>query len=202
MFVAPLMIVRGARADEAGLIAAPHAEIATGFLPTLGRPFLARLYKALIVWPPADVLVADRDGDVRGFVASVEHTGAFYKHFVLRHGLMAGIAALPRLVRPSVIRRVFETFRYGTDDAGAVAHAELFAVATAAETRGEGVGSALLDAATARYRERGLTEVQVVVGADNEASLAAHRKAGFVDRAMIEVHKGEPSKVLVWSASL
>lgn len=194
------MIIRGAMPAEARAIAALHAEITSGFLPTLGRPFLARLYKALIAWPPADVLVAERGGSLRGFVASVEHSGAFYKHFLMRHGLLAGLSALPRLVRPSVVKRVIETFRYGTDDGGLEVDAELFAVATAADARGEGVGRALLAAATDQYRQRGLTEVQVVVGATNEASLAAHRKAGFVDRATIEVHAGETSKVLVWSA--
>ena len=194
------MIVRDATAAEAPIVAELHAQIATGFLPTLGTAFLTRLYRALVAWPAADVLVADSHGQVRGFVASVEHTGAFYKHFVKRHGVMAGLSVIPRLVRPSVIKRIWETFRYGTDDAGGEVHAELFAIATASDARGEGVGISLLNAATDRYRQRGLTEVQVVVASDNEASLAAHRKAGFVDRSTTEVHSGESSTILVWSA--
>lgn len=194
------MTVRDATPGEAGIVAGLHAEITTGFLPTLGAPFLTRLYTALIAWPEGDVLVADRDGRVRGFVASVENTGAFYKHFAVRHGVIAGFLVLPRLVRPSVAKRIWETFRYGTDGDGVEVAAELFAVATASAARSEGVGTALLNAATDRYRQRGLTEVQVVVAADNEASLAAHRKAGFVDRSTTEVHAGELSRVLVWSA--
>ena len=199
------MTIRPARGVEAWGIAALHAEIAGGFLPTLGTAFLTRLYKALIAWPAADVLVAEQDGSPAGFVASVEDAGAFYKHFAARHGVLAGLAALPRLVRPSVMKRAIETFRYGTgddaiDDDAPVIRAELFAIATSSESRGQGLGSRLIEAATEQYRARGLNQVKVVVGADNEASLAVHRKGGFVDHATIELHRGETSKVLVWSA--
>ena len=104
-----------------------------------------------------------------------------------------------------MIKRAIETFRYGTgddaiDDDAPVIRAELFAIATSSESRGQGLGSRLIEAATEQYRARGLNQVKVVVGADNEASLAVHRKGGFVDHATIELHRGETSKVLVWSA--
>ena len=98
------------------------------------------------------------------------------------------------------MKRVLETFRHGTGDGAEYAEAELFSIATSAESRGKGLGGLLLQRAVEGYRERGLDKVQVVVGADNEASLGAHRSAGFEDMATIEVHEGEPSKVLVWSA--
>ncbi len=192
--------IRAARMDEAAQVGNLHAEITSGFLPTLGPGFLTRLYRALIAWEPADVLVADQDGTVLGFVASVENTRAFYRHFAVRHGILAGLSAFSRLIRPSSLRRAWETYRYGSGDDHDGPSAELLAIATAAEARGQGLGSRLLVAATDRYRHRGLAAVQVVVGADNEASLAAHRKAGFEDRATLEVHSGESSKVLVWTA--
>ena len=192
-------MIRDARLSEAAGVGRLHSEITSGFLPSLGAAFLGRLYRALIAWDGADVLVGEEGGRLTGFVASVDDTGAFYRHFAVRHGVMAGLVALPRLIRPSAIKRAWETLRYGTSEEGDV-HAELLAIATATESRGKGWGGRLLAAATDRYRERGLSAVRVVVGADNEASLAAHRKAGFSDRETIELHAGEPSKVLVWSA--
>ena len=92
--------IRPARPGDAPVVAGLHAEIATGFLPRLGRRFLRRLYRALIEWPGADVFVAeDRAGPV-GFVAATSDTSAFYRFFLRRHGLFAAFAALPRLVRP------------------------------------------------------------------------------------------------------
>ncbi len=193
-------VIRRAVPDDAPALAGLHAEITTGFLPTLGRPFLTRLYDALIGWPEADVWVADDGVSPVGFVASVASTGRFYHHFLRRHAMRAGWSIAPRLVRPSVVKRIYETFRHGTGAGAHHAEAELFSIATSAESRGVGLGGRLLARAVDGYRERGLDKVQVVVAADNAASLGAHRSVGFHDVATIEVHAGEASKVLVWTA--
>ena len=129
--------IRPARPGDAPVVAGLHAEIATGFLPRLGRGFLRRLYRALIEWPGADVFVAEDAAGPVGFVAATSDTSAFYRFFLRRHGLFAAFAALPRLVRPSVMRRALETLRYGGGDSSALP-AELLAVAVSAEVRGRG----------------------------------------------------------------
>lgn len=192
--------IRRAVPGDARALAGLHAEIATGFLPTLGPRFLTRLYRALIAWPEADVWVAEDDVSPLGFVASVESTGRFYKHFALRHAIPAGSSVAPRLARPSVVKRILETFRHGIGGGAGGAEAELFSIATSAEARGKGLGGRLLAQAVQGYRQRGLERVRVVVAADNRASLTAHRSAGFRDADEIEVHAGEASKVLVWTA--
>ncbi len=190
--------IRPARPEDAPVVAGLHAEIATGFLPRLGRGFLRRLYRALIEWPGADVLVAEDQAGPVGFAAATGDTSAFYRYFLRRHGLFAAFAALPRLVRPSVLRRALETLRYGGGDSSAIP-AELLAVAVSAEVRGRGVGGRLLAEMESCYRRRRLPSVRVVVGADNTASLALFRSAGFVDADEVAVHPGEPSVELVWS---
>ncbi|HEX2369043.1 MAG TPA: GNAT family N-acetyltransferase [Acidimicrobiia bacterium] len=194
----PFPQIRGARPEDAAAVAGLHAEIATGFLPRLGVGFLRHLYRALIEWPGADVLVAEDQAGPVGFVAATADTSAFYRFFLRRHGLPALLVALPRLVRPSVLRRAVETLRYGGGGAGAVP-AELLAVALSTELRGRGVGGRLLAEMEACYRSRRLPSVRVVVGADNAASLALFRSAGFVDAGEMAVHAGEPSLELVWS---
>ncbi len=193
-------IIRRAMPGDAPALAGLHAEITTGFLPTLGRPFLTRLYDALIGWPEADVWVADDGVSPVGFVASVVSTSRFYKHFLRKHAIAAGWSVAPRLVRPSVTKRIYETFRHGTGVSSHHAEAELFSIATSAEMRGKGLGGRMLARAVDGYRERGLAKVQVVVAADNTASLGAHQSVGFREVATIEVHAGETSKVLVWTA--
>lgn len=192
-------MIRDARPGEAPAVAALHGEITTGFLPSLGQAFLTRLYRALIAWPGAHVLVADDDGRVIGFIAFIEDIGAFYKHFVVRHGVAAGIAAFPRLIRPSSIRRAWETFRYGTADSELDGQGEVLSMATAPEARGKGIGRLLMEASVDRFRELALPGMHVVIAEDNEASLAVHRRYGFEEHSTVEVHAGEVSKVLVWS---
>jgi glycosyltransferase involved in cell wall biosynthesis/ribosomal protein S18 acetylase RimI-like enzyme len=186
---------RPATEEDVPALARMHSTaIDTGFLPTLGSRFMRRLYEALVSDPAAVVIVTDDAGAAVGFVAGVTDTGQFYRRFVRRHGVAAGLAALPRLIRPSVLRRAWETLRYeGTD--GDVP-AELLSMAVDDAYRGRGIGYRLGVGFLEAMRDAG--PVKVVVGPENEAAIGAYRKMGFADATTIEVHAGERSKVMVW----
>ncbi len=191
--------VRVRRADEGDtrFLAVLHAQaISTGFLPRLGRRFMTLLYRALVEHEDAVVLVAEDECGPVGFVAGVADIGAFYRSFVRRFGIRAVVAAAPRLLRPTMLRRAWETFRYEGGDVGV--DAELVSMAVVADRRGRGIGTVLgRELLTAMSR---VGKVKVVVGADNSAAIAAYRKMGFEPVGTIEVHRGETSEVLVWSA--
>lgn len=189
--------MRLATSRDARALAELHAsQIATGFLPLLGRGFMKVLYQALIAWKGAVVLVVDDGGGPVGFTAAVEDVGEFYSHFSRHYGLRAGLAALPRLIRPSNLRRAWETFRYGQDQVDVPA--ELLSMVVAPRARGKGLslilGARLLD----DLSRRGVPAVKVTVGSENETAIAAYRKMGFTDTERIQVHAGESSEVLVW----
>jgi glycosyltransferase involved in cell wall biosynthesis/ribosomal protein S18 acetylase RimI-like enzyme len=189
--------IREAVPGDARALAQLHAtEIATGFLPMLGAGFMKVLYQALIGWKDSVVLVVDDGGGPIGFTAGVEDVGAFYAHFYRRHGWRAGLAALPRLVRPSNLRRAWETFRYGQDQVEVPA--ELLSMVVAPRARGKGLslmlGARLLD----DLNQRGVPAVKVTVGSENDTAIGAYRKMGFMDTERIQVHSGESSEVLVW----
>jgi glycosyltransferase involved in cell wall biosynthesis/ribosomal protein S18 acetylase RimI-like enzyme len=189
------LTIRVATSGDVDAIARLHSSgIDTGFLPQLGHPFMRRLYRALVGHRDALVLVAtDASGPV-GFVAGVRDTGEFYREFIRRHGAGAGLVALPKLVRPQVVRRVWESLRYeGADDSGA----ELLATALLPRARGKGLGTRL---GREFLAELGAPEVRVVVGSDNAQAIATYHKMGFVAVDTIEVHAGEQSTVMVWSA--
>ncbi len=190
---------RGPRPTDAPALARLHGESITGgFLPTLGHRFLTRLYAALIAWPDAEIVVAaDGDGPV-GFVAGVTDTGAFYRHFATQHGVRAALAAGYRLLRPSTVRNALETLRYDGGDVDV--DAELLAMAVDADARGAGLGTGLGTRFLDAMERRGVPEVRVVVGADNDTAVGLYRKLGFVDAATIEVHAGTRSLLLVWRA--
>jgi ribosomal protein S18 acetylase RimI-like enzyme len=193
----PRLGIRPARPRDARALAKLHAtEIATGFLPLLGPRFMKVLYEAMISWRGAVVLVVDDGGGPIGFTAGVVDVGEFYNHFAKRYAWRAGLAALPRLIRPSNLRRAWETFRYGQDQVDVPA--ELLSMVVAPRARGKGLsvmlGARLLD----ELSQRGAPAVKVTVGSDNETALGAYRKMGFMDTERIQVHAGESSEVLVW----
>jgi ribosomal protein S18 acetylase RimI-like enzyme len=192
--------VRMARDTEAAPAAGLHAQrITEGFLPTLGAPFLARLYRRIVRDPGSFLVVAVEDGSVVGMCACTEDLGALYRAFVVRDGVVAGLRSAPRILRS--LPRVIETLRYpGAEDAADLPEAEVLAVAVDASCSGRGIGRAVVEAALAEFDRRRTPAVKVVAGGDNDAALGLYRATGFSDAARLEVHAGTESVVLVRSA--
>lgn len=191
--------VRLATAADAASLAGLHStQIDTGFLRSLGLGFLTVLYRALIAWPDAVVLVSDDDGGPVAFVAGAMDVGAFYRHFARRFGIRAIVAALPRLLRPSLLARAWESLRYGDEDHDVPA--ELLSMAVAPRARRQGLGLALGRGLIEALSDRGAGAIRVVVGSDNPAARRAYERMGFVSSHRMEVHAGESSEVLVWRA--
>lgn len=189
--------VRPARPADAPVLARLHREaLPEAFLPALGERFLRRLYRALSADRGAVTLVAEDGRGVVGMVAGAVSVGAFYRRFSVRHGLPAGLAAAPRLLRPGTLRRLRETSRY-PQAARVLPEAELLSIAVEPGWRSAGVGRALAEALLRDLARRGAREVKVVVGADNEAANRFYERMGFRPAGRIDVHRGTPSNVWV-----
>ncbi|HET8740438.1 MAG TPA: GNAT family N-acetyltransferase [Acidimicrobiia bacterium] len=190
---------RAGERDVASIASLHSSGINTGFLPKLGPRFMRVLYRAMAGWPGAVVLVIDDEGGPVAFVAGVTDTGAFYKHFLRHFGLRAILAAFPRILRPSVLRSAWESFRYGEEDHREVP-AELISMAVAPRARRSGLSLRLGAELQRSLSALGTTEIKVVVGSDNQPAIAAYQRMGFVFDHRIEVHAGQDSDVLVWRA--
>lgn len=190
--------IRPAEMSDAPHLARLHLRgIETGFLSRLGRRFLTLLYRSLIGWQDAIVLVAE-SRRVIGFVAGVVDTRRFYRHFLLRYGPMAMTLAAPRLLRPSVARRAWETVRYGTTKS---TPAELLSLAVDSGARGRGFGRRLGEEFLQEMPARSVSAVKLVVGADNLAAISLYESLGFARTGTVEVHAGEMSLEMTWSSS-
>jgi ribosomal protein S18 acetylase RimI-like enzyme len=191
------MSIRSAQRSDLRQVAELHADrISEGFLPTLGIPFLERLYGRVAASDDAFVFVADDGEGVAGFCAGVADITALYKRFLLHDGLAAGLRAAPKIIRS--LPRVVETLQYPSsgDD---LPRAEILAVAVASEAGGRGIGRALLSASTQAFLALGVHAAKVVTTADNEAALALYTACGFNTAATVVVHGGTQSRVLVWT---
>jgi ribosomal protein S18 acetylase RimI-like enzyme len=196
-------VVRPATPADAAAMARLHADgMPDAFLPTLGQRFLARLYRALVTDPEAVALVAEGVDGVVGFAAGVTSVGGFYRRFARGHGPAAALAAAPRLVRPSVARRLLETVRYPAAEVAGNGHlpdAELLSIAVAPAFRAGGTGRALADGVLAGLAGRGVDDIKVVVGAANQGANRFYAKVGFTEAGQLTVHQGTPSNVWIRS---
>lgn len=171
--------------------------ISEGFLALLGPGFLRRMYDEVRVDPHSFILVCRQEGRMVGFVAGTENTRAFYRQFLRRRGVVAGLSASPRLLRG--VPRAWETLRYGMGEpADDLPAAELLAMAVDPTARGKGLGTVLAQACVAEFRHRQVGAARVVVAAHNQAAVRTYRRAGFADASVTEVHRGTTSLVLRW----
>jgi glycosyltransferase involved in cell wall biosynthesis/ribosomal protein S18 acetylase RimI-like enzyme len=199
---AGLVVIRPAGPADAAAMARLHADgMPEAFLPTLGPRFLARLYRALAADPDAVALVAEGVDGVVGFAAGVPSVGGFYRRFARGHGPAAALAAAPRLVRPSVARRLLETVRYPAagNGNGPMPDAELLSIAVAPGWRAGGTGRALADGVLDGLAGRGVDDIKVVVGAANQGANRFYAKVGFREAGQLTVHQGTPSNVWIRS---
>jgi glycosyltransferase involved in cell wall biosynthesis/ribosomal protein S18 acetylase RimI-like enzyme len=188
--------IRSAVPSDVRFLARLHiSNIGGGFLPALGQRFVVLLYRALLSWPQAAVLVADDGHGPVGFVAGVTDTSKFYRYFASRFGFRAFLAAAPRLVSPRNLRRAIETWSYRDNETGATA--ELLSMAVAPSVRKRGLAFRLGLAFLRDVESLQEKPVKVTVGHDNHAALATYRKLGFTHRGTTEVHAGQLSAVLV-----
>jgi ribosomal protein S18 acetylase RimI-like enzyme len=190
--------IRPGTPADAAAVARLHTEsISIGFLVVLGQPFLEQLYRRVTRDDRSFVFVhADSAQGIDGFVAVAEDTGRLYREFLVRDGLRAGWRAAPAVLRHP--RKVLETLRYGVDGRTPTPGAEILATAVAEASRGEGIGQALVAAATDELQRRGIEHAHVVTAADNDAAQRAYFAGGFRRHATVEVHRGVVQEVLVW----
>jgi glycosyltransferase involved in cell wall biosynthesis/ribosomal protein S18 acetylase RimI-like enzyme len=189
--------IRRAMASDAESMARLHRESMPGaFLPQLGDGFLRRLYRAMTRDQEAVTFVAEDRGSVVGFAAAVPSVRAFYRRFARTEGAAAGLAAAPRLARPSVFRRALETARHPAKAEG-LPDAELLSIAVHPSRRSNGVGGQLARAVERGLAGRGVLEFKVVVGNDNVKANRFYQRLGFRPAGRIEVHEDSSSTVWV-----
>jgi len=167
-----------------------RAGIRTGFLSSLGPMFLRQLYAAIPSCPGGFGNVwQEPNGRVLGFIACAESTGKLYKQAMLRRGVLMSLALIRFLVRPSVIRKIWQTLRYPGEVGPELPAAEVLSIVVSPEARGKGVGKALMQAANEEFARRGIARFKVAVWTENAPANAFYRKCGF-DLVATREHHG------------
>jgi ribosomal protein S18 acetylase RimI-like enzyme len=188
-------IVALSKGDAAAAAYLHQSMIPTSFLSSLGGTFSRRLYTGILSSPHAfGYACKGPDGQMLGFIACTESTSKVYKSSLLRCGFWMAICLLPLLWRASVIRRSWETLRYPSAVGDDLPPAEILCVAISREAQGHGLGKGLMQAALNGFRERGVTQVKVAVGAGNATANHFYQRCGF-ELAVTRFHHGKPMNI-------
>ena len=191
--------IRTARPADAEAMARIHREaLPTAFLPSLGLPFLHRLYRALARDPDGVALVAENGNGIVGFATGTSSVKSFYKRFFVRHGVPAAVSIVPRLVRrPRLLAHALETARY-PDGADGLPESELLSIAVHPDWSARGTGRMLAEGILRGLARRGAEQVKVVVAEANEGANRFYERLDFELASRINVHRDEVSNVWVY----
>jgi len=199
----PAFSIRQAEPVEASTVARLHGDaIPTAFLTSLGTKVLTQVYRAMIASPRAVLLVAVDEGQrILGFVGGTTSVRDFYLDFAMsRYAWYVAWSLLTshgRHILP-LWSRALETLRYpfrkNTTPAD-LPSAELLSIAVVEEVRGTRVAVKLMEALKCYFKQCGVSEFKVVVGAENLRACRYYEKMGGRLIAQIEVHRGGISHV-------
>jgi L-amino acid N-acyltransferase YncA len=169
-----------------------------GFVRTLGYGFLKSMYLRIVRSEHGFMIVAEQpDGRIIGYTTGSTDTGKLWREFVIRDGVRAGLAALPKVVRHP--GRILETRRYpkaaASEDLPA---AEWLTIAVDPTVRYRGLGMKLTTRLMEEFVARGTPAVRGVGVTWNDPIFKLLIAHGYEDVGMIQVHSGTDSRVLVW----
>jgi ribosomal protein S18 acetylase RimI-like enzyme len=176
------VLVRPARRVDIAPVVRLHRSAFPGQLTTtLGTEVIRDYYSS--AFDPGSTMqlrVAEYDGEVAGFAATLMHPERFYAGYRRRRFKILALA-MPSLIRsPRAVREVVGAYLRARDSA--VAHScgvELSSIAVHPHLRGRGVGSRLV----ANIRETASPNTERIYlwtdAHDNDVTLAFYRRLGF-----------------------
>ncbi len=172
----PVCEVRPGRISDAPILAQMMVAGLDSRLNDLGPWFVTYLHRHFIQSRHCLCLVAEQDGRILGYAATLISTRRFYRQFLLHKGVAATLMVLPWLLWPSNLRTITSGLTYFSgenhDDPGT----EMVSLIVIPEARGKGVGSTLFRQALARLHEAGTPRLMICTSTDNVAANSFYRQ--------------------------
>ena len=180
-------------------VALLHREyINTGFLSSLGSPFLELIYQSMVNSNNAFCIVSKENNQIIGFSSGAISVGAFYKDFLMSNIIKASMILLPKILNLQFVKKIFETLLYPSRKEQNLPNAELLSIVVDKDYRGKGIAQKLFGKLEEEFRSRNIKQFKVIVGSKLIAACKFYEKMDGILYSEIEVHKGEKSRIFVW----
>ena len=193
-------IDKGSNIDTYRQLASIHkAEINEGFLPTLGLPFLTRLYQSLSNSPHSFLIVAEERKKIVGFICGGIDTSKVMRRFVMRYGMFV----LPKLIVSFLslkkIQKILETLFYPTQKINIeLPKPEILNFCVSKEYQRQGIGGKLFFAFIDKLRQLGIDKIKIVTGENQKKAQNFYESMSAKKVADIEIHKGVKSSIYIY----
>jgi dTDP-4-dehydrorhamnose reductase len=190
--------IRFANDRDIGKIAQIYQQkIKTGFVSSLGLPFLARLYETIIKSKYGTCLVVELDNKVVGFIAGAFNTNKLYWDFSRRNFFKVGPMLALKVLNPKKIKKVFETLFY-PKKRKELSGAELFVVELEEDLEEGELRDLLFKNFVSEIKKRNIKSFKTVVHESFKDTIDFYKRMGLKFYEPIEIHKGERSEIYLY----
>ena len=192
------MIIRLAIKNDAGCIAEIHQkEIKKGFLSTLNKNFLTKIYSAIIESKDGFCVVAEESGAIIGFAAGATNLNKFYFYFLKKYFFQAVFLLLPQIFNLRKIKKILEVLFYSKKENG-LPKAELLTIAVKNQFQGQGIAGQIFERFVFEMKKRGVDNFKVVVGEKLLPAIKFYEKSGFRFLRNTSIHGKELSRIYIY----
>lgn len=116
------------------------------FLTNLGLPFLRVLYRGYLKDEKSGIIIAERNGNLVGFIAYSLDYSSFFKYLIKRHLLQFALCSIGAVIRhPFYIRRLLGAFKKSETVTKEEPYVELASICVDPMMEGNGIGTKLID---------------------------------------------------------
>ena len=166
--------------DTPQVAALHHAAMGRSTWALLGSDFLQALYASLIDDELFLGFVYEEHGEIGGFIAGSQNTERMLAETMRRAWPILGWKAMPRVMKPRVIARIWQTHRY-TQVSGAKDLPESLFCSFKPNLRGKRISGHINKVLFDELLARGHSSVKVTTEADNEGANRQLTSWGFED---------------------
>ncbi|HDY69138.1 MAG TPA: GNAT family N-acetyltransferase [Candidatus Scalindua sp.] len=193
------MDIEKAKVIDIDHVASLHREyINTGFLSSLGSPFLKLIYQSMVNSNNAFCIVAIEKKNIIGFVSGAIDIGGFYKDFLRRNFIKASTILLPKILNFQFAKKIIETLLYPARKEQNLPEAELLSIVVDKNYRGKGIARKLFEKLEEEFKTRSVNRFKVIVGSKLISARRFYEKMGGILHSEVEVHKGEKSNIYIY----
>lgn len=187
-----------AKENDALQIAEIHQqEIKKGFLNTLNKNFLARIYSAIIESKDGSCVVAEKNKEIVGFIAGTTNLDRFYFYFLKKYFFQAVFFLFPEIFSFKKIKKIIEVIFYPEKEKD-LPKAELLTIAIKNQFQGQGIAGQMFERFVVEMKSRGVDNFKVVVGEKLLPAIKFYEKNGFKFIKNINIHSKELSRVYIY----
>lgn len=162
------------------------------FLTFMGKRFLRYMYQSYAEHPESDLLVAEEDGRLLGFLAYSERLSDLYRYMIKYHFLpFAWLGFCAALRRPSAFFHILRAFKKPQKAERTEPYVYLASIGVTPEEKSKGIGSRLISELKSRVDFSRVDYISLETDAEhNEPVIAFYQKNGFAPARTFETPEG------------